>query len=1815
MKQFVRYVFLVLLIVSGFLANATENVPIKRSETSRLANAAKPFSQNAKKNALRNLKTNRAISISLTKTDETCTSNGTINATVSGAPQGATVTYKLTRDGAPNSLITTTMPVSGLVADTYHVTAYVTTEAEGNAKVEEATATTTLINTYKPILASSTVASAPCATGTGKITVNVTQGVSGNKYVITSAPAAYNQTLPYQQSSNVFDNMPAGTYQIQVYNTCNEYVTITATVDVLPRYLSVYPLIEYQSCNSILVRYGFSAIGNQSVKYPFTIKTDLYDSNNVLVGTQTTVFQGTTVPGANPTLTHAVTLTNALPSLPLRINAKLTDACGDVVNGQWTKTNELSLKAICPPSSGFKWDMTAFARPRSNDRRPVMLYPITISYEKVGGGGAGSVVEADDWLGTVTGLEPNQQYNVTITDACGRTVTGQVNSTGSGTGQKAFVNVYPACGPGNWVPQFGTENIPGNRRIDNIRVIESPYTSGNWAPGYTFAGDNNLYSFTAGQIREGRYVFSITMGCDVDVITVNAVGGGIRLTDAILTPTVSTCNASNVDIKYSWLQGGADVPVPSIYSSNGFSFRLRDVSLPAGADNPIPYQASTLFTDIPNGTYDVIMFVNRSPSTQCDNVIGKVTINNNGPKISPPFGYRCKANAASTPFNVNINAVGTGALQYAISAKNGEDISPVVFQASSEFNNLSEGVYTILVKDNCATANTTFSTYSISNPNIRKSGLCPGNASSLIVNAVPGYTYQWSKNGVPLVDGGNLTGTQTFELKFATFTVPADAGNYSVKITYKNCVDEIYDIEIKDESPNAGTDVATTLCYSRPVVGINLDNLLSATAQPNGVWTEVNTTGKLNGNIFDPTGIDPTIGPFQFKYTVNGFCNLVDDAIIAISFNQTVAPTGAATQEFCNKAGVTYTLADILTTGTAIKWYPDATSTTALPLTTTLTNGQAYYATQTVAGCESFDRLMVTPTFKDCATDVAITKTDNKTTFTPGQPVIYTVIVKNNGPIDALDVMVTDALPAGITAEQMSWSGNGATGTGALNNTITNLANGAEMVYTVTVNVPSSFTGDLVNTATVASTTADSDPANNTATDTNTQLSSADIAITKTDNKTIFTPGQAVVYTVTVTNNGPSNADNIVVTDALPAGITASQMSWSGNGATGTGVLNNTIANLANGAEMVYTVTVNVPSGFSGNLVNTAIATSPTPDANPDNNTATDTNTPLLAADIAITKTDNKTTFTPGQPVVYTVTVINNGPSNAANVVVTDALPAGITAAQMSWSGNGAIGTGALNNTIASLANGTEMVYTVTVNPSAAFAGNLINIATVTLPAGITDPNPANNTATDTNSPTPIADIAISKTDNKTMFTPGLPVVYTVTVTNNGPSNAANVVVTDALPAGITAAQMSWSGNGTTGTGALNNTITNLANGANIVYTVTVNVSSGFTGNLVNTATAALPAGSTDPNTGNNIATDTDTPDPLANLVTVKTLKDPTQTKYYPGDEVKYIVKVSNNGPSDAKTVNIIDNAPTGTSIKSWSATGIGVTPSNARGSGNINETISNMPNGAVLTYEVSVLTPPNYTATFRNLVAVTSTTPDPTPDVISNPDPTCPTCIPSPFVEPIFRIDLSITKKSETAPVGVGYEFKYTIQVKNNSLFVANGVVATDVLPSEISYVSNQTSAGTADYQSGSRTMNWNIGTLQPGATVTLTLTVKADKAGTVVNTITVKGNEVDPVLSNNTATDTKEVLDFKIPNVITPNGDGKNDTFRIGGLGLYPENTMVIFNRWGNEVFHSNGSYQDNWTGEGLNAGTYYYLLKVKDRSGNWQAFKGYITLLKNN
>jgi len=208
---------------------------------------------------------------------------------------------------------------------------------------------------------------------------------------------------------------------------------------------------------------------------------------------------------------------------------------------------------------------------------------------------------------------------------------------------------------------------------------------------------------------------------------------------------------------------------------------------------------------------------------------------------------------------------------------------------------------------------------------------------------------------------------------------------------------------------------------------------------------------------------------------------------------------------------------------------------------------------------------------------------------------------------------------------------------------------------------------------------------------------------------------------------------------------------------------------------------------------------------------------------------------------------------------------------------------------------------------------------------------------------------------------------------------------------------------------------------------------------------------------------------------------------------------------------------------------------------------------------------------------------------------------------------DLSVLKVSERRLINEGDVFDYTITVENRSGNPATQVQVKDALPGELQYVGiDEAINSNAQYEADTRTVTWGIGNLPGFGKAELKIKVKSTTHGVVRNTANVTGAEYDGNLANNTSTDVKEIMGLQIPNVFTPNGDGVNDTFVIPQLTNYPDNEIIIFNRWGNSVYQKSG-YLNDWTGEGLNEGTYFYILKVRSKD-KVDVYKGYITLLRS-
>ncbi|WP_345954218.1 gliding motility-associated C-terminal domain-containing protein [Mucilaginibacter sp. PAMB04168] len=211
------------------------------------------------------------------------------------------------------------------------------------------------------------------------------------------------------------------------------------------------------------------------------------------------------------------------------------------------------------------------------------------------------------------------------------------------------------------------------------------------------------------------------------------------------------------------------------------------------------------------------------------------------------------------------------------------------------------------------------------------------------------------------------------------------------------------------------------------------------------------------------------------------------------------------------------------------------------------------------------------------------------------------------------------------------------------------------------------------------------------------------------------------------------------------------------------------------------------------------------------------------------------------------------------------------------------------------------------------------------------------------------------------------------------------------------------------------------------------------------------------------------------------------------------------------------------------------------------------------------------------------------------------------------IQVDLAVTKQSETRQVRTGEPFEYLLRVVNKGPAPATSVQLKDALPEGLEYVSiKSVSVGNPRFDAATRVLTWEIGDVDLNGYAELKLLVKAVQNGTIVNSVMVNSAEADLNLANNSASDTKQIMGLSIPNVFTPNGDGKNDVFEIPGLDGFAENEITIVNRWGNSVYEKR-NYHNEWTGEGLNEGTYFYIFRVKTNKDVWEAYKGYVTLLR--
>jgi len=499
-----------------------------------------------------------------------------------------------------------------------------------------------------------------------------------------------------------------------------------------------------------------------------------------------------------------------------------------------------------------------------------------------------------------------------------------------------------------------------------------------------------------------------------------------------------------------------------------------------------------------------------------------------------------------------------------------------------------------------------------------------------------------------------------------------------------------------------------------------------------------------------------------------------------------------------------------------------------------------------------------------CDADLEIEKTNGSQTYIPGTDVTYTIIVRNNGPAAVQDALVTDALPAGIT--EASWTCEpdpeglpgvcaSSSGTGSIFDAEVDLPAGASVMFTMTVLVPEDFTGPLENQATVTlpGGLTDPNPDNNT------------------DRVTLFPRQPAFACDATLywshsnflrVMNISTNPPTVAVNNSYPFGITALGFNPQDGYLYALQSSSNVLVRFGSdwSAQELGPVDGLPQAHYEGG------------EFDPDGNYYVRSGTaPVLyridvagprAEPISLTSSNGRTLYTSydlawHDGLLYFLD--GSGSSNTNNFrainpdtgEVTDLGPTSLGDSGAAW--------GDPNNAFI----GNASVYT----------GSTTEGFVRWITAWWEDNNSIFPAVDGAKCPTAAiefpADLVVEKTTTQTSYVPGGEVVYTMTVTNNGPFGVHNARLTDLLPAGTT--QASWtcqpllaaSNMGKcggrsfagTGTGAIEDVPLQLYAGNSVTFTFTVEVPQDFTGDLVNTAQVELPAGSPDPNEVNNEST------------------------------------------------------------------------------------------------------------------------------------------------------------------------------------------------------------------------------------------------------------------------------------------------------------------------------------------------------------------------
>jgi large repetitive protein len=659
-------------------------------------------------------------------------------------------------------------------------------------------------------------------------------------------------------------------------------------------------------------------------------------------------------------------------------------------------------------------------------------------------------------------------------------------------------------------------------------------------------------------------------------------------------------------------------------------------------------------------------------------------------------------------------------------------------------------------------------------------------------------------------------------------------------------------------------------------------------------------------------------------------------------------------------------------------------------------------------------------------------------TVVAGEQVEYELVADNPGPSVAEDVTIKDPVPAGLKFVKAD-APCALVGTEVVCELGTVAVGGPGQVYHVTFEVLPATTGTVTNVATLETPTENPELEPGEVLESevpSTVETEAEVTIDKTGPTTDVLLGGTFAYNLEVENKGPSDALEVDVVDPLPTEVEALSVETdTGTCEPAAPTIECELGTLIPGQKAKIVVTVKaVELGLEGGkVVNTATVTSPT-DPTPGESTAEVKVDP--AADLAVVKTGPETVPAGGE-ITYGLHVENKGPSDATGVKVTDPLPAGTQFVSAS-EGCAAVGT-TVTCEVGELKVGESRDYKVTIKAPLALAGQSI-VNTATVKGEQADPVSENDQSTVTTNEGPAADLAITKTMGKAEA--GKPLVYTLAITNKGPSTSSAVTVKDTLPAGTTFKSAAPSQGTCSAAGQLVTCqLGALASGGSAQVSITVEVGATVTGNIRNTASVEGPEPDPDPSNNESSVEGPVTPAPAAstgvpNLKVVKTADNSTPEVGVPFD---YDVAISNSGTAEAKNVKVVDTLSGPVKVISIEA---GTGKCNAVGS-KIECTIPSVPVGKTVHVTYSVVA--ESAGPLSNTASAMAANGEKSP--ANN------HAVKGVRAKAAAKADFTLTKTASRKVVLGGKKVGFTIALKNGAAALTNAKVC-DRLPAALVFV-----------------------------------------------------------------------------------------------------------------------------------------------------------------